>query len=272
MYLQPIDRINPGCILFLLDQSLSMEDTFAGSDHSKSDELANAVNRLLRNLVLQCQRGPQVRNYYQIGVIGYGNTVGTVLSGELAGQYLVPIDVLAGFPLRMATEHVPGSPDISVQWPEWIQPLANGPTPMISGIDLAGSVLVDWANQHIDSFPPIVINISDGQATDGDPRPLARQLRDIRTNDGNLLFFNVNLTSGIEPAVEYPISSESLSGDYARGLFEMSSELTPYMLAAARNLGLDVRNGSRGFVFNADMGRLNEFLNIGTQTSRVPDR
>ena len=76
MYTQPIDRNHPGCILFLLDQSASMEEPFSGTGRSKAAELAKAVNRLIRNLVLQCQRGNEVRNYYEIGIVGYGQTVG----------------------------------------------------------------------------------------------------------------------------------------------------------------------------------------------------
>jgi len=45
--------------------------------------------------------------------------------------------------------------------------------------------------------------ISGGAATDGDPRLIASQLRDIRTRDGNLLFFNVDYVKGrIEEIIE----------------------------------------------------------------------
>ena len=110
MYTQPIDRNHPGCILFLLDQSASMDEPFGGTGRSKAAELAKAVNRLLRNLVLQCQRGNEVRNYYDIGIVGYGQTVGTTLGGRLAGQQLVPISVIADYPLRMVTDSLPGRP------------------------------------------------------------------------------------------------------------------------------------------------------------------
>ena len=41
--------------------------------------------------------------------------------------------------------------------------------------------------------------------------------------------------------IEYPNSSAGLPGSYATALFEMSSELTPFMIAAAHRLGLTVR-------------------------------
>lgn len=272
MYTQPIDRHHPGCIMLLVDQSTSMHETFGGSGQSKAVTLALAVNRLVRNLVLQCQRGEEVRDYYHVGILGYGNTVGPAFGGSLHGQQLVPISDIADHPLRMATDSLPGRPDLSVELPVWIDSLANGGTPMTKAIDLAGSMVVDWANDHLDSFPPIVVNISDGEATDGDPRSIATQLRDIRTTDGNLLLFNVNLSSEALRAIEYPSSPVGLPNPYAVGLFEMSSELTPYMMAVARGMDLPVASGARGFVFNADAAKLSEFLDVGTRVSQVADR
>ncbi len=275
MYTQPIDRNHPGCILFLLDQSASMDEPFGGTGRAKATELAKAVNRLIRNLVLQCQRGNEVRNYYEIGIVGYGQTVGTTLGGRLAGQQLVPISVIADYPLRMVTDSLPGRPEVRIELPLWVDPVANGGTPMTAGIDLAGSFLVDWANHHLSSFPPIVINISDGAATDGDPRPIAAPVAgQIRTSDGNLLLFNVNLSGETVTPIEYPEQCRTdLPNSYAAGgSFEMSSELTPYMLAVARGMDLPVSAGARGFMFNADSAKLSEFLDVGTRVSQVADR
>jgi hypothetical protein len=272
MYSQPIDRHHPGCILLLLDQSGSMQEPFAASDQTKAVALAQAVNRLIRNLVLQCQRGEQVRDYYHLGVIGYGETTGPAFGGDLAGQQLVPISVAADYPLRLATDRLPGNPEVSVQLPVWVDPKGNAGTPMSAAIDLAGSILVDWANDHLDSFPPIVVNVSDGAATDGDPRGITEQLREVHTVDGNLLMFNVNLSAEALAPIEYPNSPVGLPNPYAVGLFEMSSELTPYMMAVARGMDLPVAEGARGFVYNADAAKLSEFLDVGTRVSQVPDR
>lgn len=273
MYSQPIDRHHAGCILLLVDQSLSMEERFGGTGQSKAIALAVAVNRLMRNLVLQCQRGDKVRDYYQVGVIGYsGSSAGPVLGGSLEGRYLVPISQIADYPLRMAHDVLPGNSEITVSLPVWIEPRASGGTPMTAAIDLAGALIVDWVNAHMDSFPPIVVNVSDGEATDGDPRPIAARLRDIHTADGRLLLFNVNLSAEKLAPIEYPNSPAGLPNPYATGLFQMSSELTPYMMAVARGMNIPVADGARGFVFNADAAKLSEFLDVGTRVSLVADR
>jgi hypothetical protein len=272
VYTQPIDRAHPGCIVFLVDRSRSMEEPLGGGGASKADELASAVNRLIRNLVLQCQRGEQIRDYYHLGLIGYGAQVGSLFGGDLSGHNLVPISRVADYPLRLVSEAVPGSPSISLDMPIWLEPEADGGTPMVAAIDTAGATLVHWANKHDDSFPPIVINVSDGAATDGDPRPIAAQLCDICTQHGALLLFHLHLSSSAGSPIQFPNSPQGLPDAYARGLFEMSSELTPYMVAVARGMGLVLGEGARGFVFNADSGALSEFLDVGTRVSQVADR
>jgi hypothetical protein len=45
----------------------------------------------------------------------------------------------------------------------------------------------------------------------------------------------------------------------------MSSELPPHMREYAASNHYDVREGSRGFVYNSDMVSLVQFLDIGTR-------
>lgn len=56
-YEKRLDRKNPGCILFLVDQSGSMEEPIAGEPRPKSEVVAEALNDLLYNLVLRCVKG-----------------------------------------------------------------------------------------------------------------------------------------------------------------------------------------------------------------------
>ncbi len=272
MYTRSVDRGHPGCIVFLLDRSGSMTDPFAGGPGSKATALANAVNRLLRNLILLCQRGDTIRPYFHIGIIGYGERVGSLFGGELAGHTLVPLDVLAAHPLRFVRESVPGRDDVGVDLPIWVEPYGSRGTPMSAALDLAGSTVVEWANDNYDSFPPIVINVTDGEATDGDPRPLAEQLRGIVTSDGALLLFNSHMSDRDDQPLQFPNSPQLLPDEFARTLFDMSSELTPRMVSVARGLNIPMNDGARGFTFNSDAAALAEFLDVGTPTWLVADR
>ena len=267
-YSVPIDRSNPGVIMLLLDHSLSMADKCGAGDESKAEALARAVNRLIRNLVLQCENGDQIRDYYDLGIIGYGGDgVGSAFCGALAGHQLIPISAVANYPLGFEVESMPDRPDLTLERPVWVQPTANGGTPMNGAIDLAGAVLAQWANSHRNSFPPLVLNVTDGFSTDGDPGPMAQQLRNIVTLDGNLLLFNIHISETAAAAIEYPASPIGLPDKEAEQLFEMSSELTPYMRTVGRNMNLEMADGCRGFMFNANPAQLSLFLDVGTRVA-----
>ena len=54
LYMAEINRAQHGCILFLLDQSYSMKDPFAGdAKTSKAKAAADAINDLLMDLIVR---------------------------------------------------------------------------------------------------------------------------------------------------------------------------------------------------------------------------
>src|SRR2546427_1920998 len=57
-YQAEISRKNPGCFLFLIDQSESMEDPFGGGEDGrrKAEELATILNKLIHNLCIRCAK------------------------------------------------------------------------------------------------------------------------------------------------------------------------------------------------------------------------
>jgi hypothetical protein len=126
-----------------------------------------------------------------------------------------------------------------------------------------------WVDQHPHAFPPIVFNITDGEATDGDPSPAAARLRELATDDGPALLFNVHLSERRAPSVEFPATDETLPDAFARLLFGMSSVLPPHLQAAARQEGYVTDDGTRGFVFNADAAAVIQFLDMGTRPANL---
>src|SRR5580704_9054180 len=100
-YSAEISRSNPSCFLFLIDQSGSMSDPIGGAAKKKADVVADAINRLLQTLVLRCAKSEGIRDYFYVGVIGYGARVAPALGGQLSGRPLVPISDVGKFPLRV---------------------------------------------------------------------------------------------------------------------------------------------------------------------------
>jgi len=97
-----LSRTNPTCFVFLIDQSSSMAEPFgAQPEKPKAQGVADGINRLLQNLVLKCAKSDGIRDYFHVGVVGYGGRVAWALAGPMAGQKLVPISLIANNPLRV---------------------------------------------------------------------------------------------------------------------------------------------------------------------------
>ena len=276
-YTAEISRGNPTCFLFLIDQSGSMSDPSPFSPgKSKANALADAINNLLRNLSLQCSKEEGVRNYYYIGVIGYGgNGVKFAFEGVLANQPLVPISEIADHPYRIEEkikDIEDGAGDIiqkKVKFPIWFEASASGGTPMCEAFKKAHSILTDWVHQYPNSFPPIVIHLTDGESTDGDPSLSAQHLQELATNDGNVLIFNAHISSKPLAPMLFSDNENLLPDQHAKLLFKISSLLPSHMREVAEGLGFQVSEKSKAFVFNADLVDVIKFLKVGTQPSNL---
>lgn len=275
-YTADIDRANPTCFLFLIDQSGSMADPFGTgeSNKKKAEGVADAINRLLQELVLKCFRDGDVRDYFYIGVIGYGAQVGPAFTGPLAGKELVPIKEVAKMPARVderikfVEDGAGGLVDQKIRVPIWFDPIANGGTPMCQAIPVAAGILRKFLSQRPNCFPPVVIHFTDGESTDGDPTRAMQEITSLSSHDGNVLLFNCHISSIRAEPIAFPHTSEGLPDQYASMLFDAASELTPAMREVAENeYGLNLLPGAKGFTFNAGLVLVIQALNIGTRPS-----
>jgi serine/threonine protein kinase len=273
-YRAEISRVNPCCFLFLVDQSASMAQPFAGQPgKSKAQGVADSLNRLLQNLILKCAKTSSVHDYFHIGVIGYGGQVTPAFGGSLAGRPLVAVSDLAHLPLRVehrrrkVNDAAGNLVEEDFKFPVWFEAASDGKTPMCAALTLARQTVADFIDRFPACYPPLVLNFTDGMATDGNPEPPALALRDLASSDGNVLLFNAHTSSRPGPSIEFPEREEAVQDAFARLLFRMSSPLPERLLAAARTEGLRVNAGARGFVFNADLLIVSRFMDIGTKVS-----
>jgi hypothetical protein len=229
----------------------------------------------LQNLVLTCAKSEGIRDYYLVSVLRYGSSVGPGLGGPLSGQTLVAISQVADNPIRLdertqkTEDGTGGLVDETVKIPVWFEPVAKGGTPMTEALREAGKILDTFVNDHPQSFPPIVVNITDGESTDGDPTEAAASIRKHATADGNALLCNLHLSSSNAAPVSFPSDDAVMPDQYGKLLFEMSSPLPAPMRSAAQSEGFAISEGARGLVFNADMVKVVQFLEIGTRPSNL---
>jgi len=280
-YTQSLSSENPGYILILIDQSGSMSSNFGGkSGDSKAQECAKAVNRVLREIGLTCTAGQVIKNRCDISVLSYGasgNQAKSAFAGNLASKPVVTMQELVNNCLRVDTvkmkvsDGAGGSVEVDEQFPIWIDPVNSGGTPMAAAFEMAYNLVDSWTQNHKASFPPIVINITDGEPdSQSDALSAASKLSKLGTSDGTTLILNAHISAGKAARVELPSSSTQLPpGDSnAKFLFDISSELPPVMFERAGAVGYNnLDPGARGFVYNADAETMIQLLDVGTKAN-----
>lgn len=286
MYSKQIDRANPGCIVFLADQSNSMLEGIGGGPRAKIDVVATALNRFIGELVSMCEKGEEKpRHWFDVGLLGYttdktgGPVVGSAWGGGLAGRDLVGIPDLYDAPLEVEKrtkkefqdDGAGGLTEIQVEinFPVWYRSPGKDQmygTPMCGAFANAHQILSNWITAHPDSFPPLVLNLTDGEPTDGDPEQLglADQLKGLATSDGNLLLFNCHLSSHPAESVFLPTNEGQLPDELGKALFRMSSTLPDKMRQMAEVKGIAAPMGCKATAFNADAVSLLKMLSVGT--------
>lgn len=273
MYEAEINRKQPACLLLLIDQSYSMSELW-DSDVSKGQQLAMAVNRVLRSAVLQCSKGDdQVHDYFEVGVLGYGLDIGPVLHGSDQSRPIVPVSEVAYNPRRVdqVPQKIPdgagGVVETTLNLPVWVDPLTNGKTPMVQALRWAENIVDSWSAEHPDSFPPIVLNLTDGVSTDGDPTEAGKGIQSTETKDGSTLLFNAHISAAQGQEIAFPANGAGLPNEHATTLFNISSPLPSTMAEAASQTGYPIDQGARGFLYNAHATAVIEFLDIGTRAA-----
>lgn len=283
-YSQEISRSNKALFVFLLDQSFSMEEPLGTSNSRKMDELVTAINGWLQNMVMRATGSEGIRDWMDIAVMGYrtdmeGNPVieSPLIGDALAGRMLVSITEAGENVGRMETklqqfydEDTGELMEREVEAPVWVEPKAEGGTPMCSVLYKAYEIVSQWIEENPKSFPPVVIHITDGENQEnGNPLDYAVPLKELETEDGNVLLFNCHLSMTQADPFLFPNTDEILPDALAQVLFQMSSVLPEPLYESAVAEGFELQAGARGMAFNADMVSLIKFLDMGTRVAKT---
>lgn len=287
-YSQPWGGSRPGCIIFLLDQSGSMSDSFgptqAGAGRRKCDMVATVLNGFLNELIVantvaQRDGTTEVRPRAEVAALGYeGISVEPVLQGSLASKTFVSLPELQLNPLdiekrkRTEIDDIGQEIEITVPFPVWVKAKAGGGTPMCMALRQARDIASEWAEQHPESYPPVIINVTDGVASDGDPIEVAREIAAIHTNDGAALLYNVHITDINSAPVIYPAAPDALPRDpYAHLLFELSSEIPATSRQLLQSLlSRELAPGARGLIFNGDAASVRQMFVFASVPATQP--
>ncbi|MDR1826837.1 MAG: VWA domain-containing protein [Methylobacteriaceae bacterium] len=274
MYTAEISRLNPSAFLFVIDQSGSMSEMMA-TEQTKAQFVADVLNKTLYQLIIRCTRSDGVRNYFDVGVIAYGNTVQSGLAGALNGKILFSLSDIEANPLRIEEriKRVPdgagGLVEQKTKFPVWFDPTSSGNTPMRAAMAFGAEVVTEWCDAHPTSYPLTIIHVTDGVSTDGDPSEIADAMKKLSTGDGECLLFNLHISTAEGQPVVFPSSENSLD-TYGRLLFHMSSLFPEHLVPIARERGYtSVDSTSRFFGYKAGYEAIVDFFDIGTRPSNL---
>lgn len=280
MYSNEITRRHRAAIVIAIDQSCSMGGRMMLNDWdlSKAEVVSMVAGRLIDELIMRSHRDNGYRHYYDIALVGYsGDSVYSLLGEEFA---FYPITMLAGrtvrkepYALSYATLRG-GSATFSESVSMWVEPKSQGATPMYKMIEQVTMLVEEWCSreENRDSFPPLVFNITDGEASDMDYdalRMASHRLQQTGTNDGNTLVINVHISTNTQhsPLLFPTIHEVPLSVRYAHLLMEMSSimpeQFNRYICECRPNFG---HPPYVAMSYNASMSELIAMLNIGSRS------
>lgn len=290
-YATRITSINPTAFVLLIDQSESMSSEMMdnkGNLVAKAKQLALIVNKFLDEILLTCRSTDLIKDYFDIVIIGYGrlnedkkSVVKIAWEGLLEGKAWINVNTLRNFSLRKEVIKVQnnrnfGPRELEEEINVWIEPYSEGLTPMKEALDYTTGLLGSWIENHPNSFPPIVFNITDGYATDVTNQSeivlASEKLKNLSTSDGNVLLINCLFSDDVQQLKEFPFLHERNifeSDEYELALYDGSSLLPPKIKRIISNIYKNpdyLTEETKGVVFANDIERIIKFLEIGTQT------
>ena len=282
-YTAQITRNTPTAFIFLIDQSVSMQNytTLYGEEMPMAEAVARIVNHQLNELVLRCVKGSETRDYYDIAIIGYGEKAYSGWKGELEGRDFVKPSELKEHPYKKITTKKEtrtrkGVKVVEVEEVQWIEAEATqGWTRVHLAFEKAKGLLDEWMEKHHDKdcYPPTIINITDGEfngATKEYVLQQATERKSMFTNDGNVILFNIHISANKAVCVTCPASKDEVSfSSLATTMYEMSSLLPMRYSDRIADLRGDETPNNRytAMSINADMSTLIQLMDIGTPTN-----
>ena len=277
---------SPQLMIILIDQSSSMSEIFfseEGKDYSFARVAKNAVDSFLYEILSGCISGNEIRPFVDLAIIGYGASIRSATPK-------IPMDQLPFSVAELQTTFIKKNEaddgDVGYHAPlryEWIEEISDGATSMLAALEKAKEITEKWITTHQDSFPPVILNITDGMATDdpiliervqryslGDLSALplvtiVKEIQKLSTNDGNVLVCNAQLSGENQNTlggITYPTNVRNTDDPYTKLLFEMSSVIPDTLLEEFIETYEEIRHLKN---FDPNHCPIMEFMTIGNK-------
>jgi hypothetical protein len=215
----------PALIVYLIDISKSMSLPLDGSP--RIEHVNRAIGNILQRMVQRSTKGEIVSPRYRLAMFAYSD---------------YPMDILDGKVETISEVVRRGQPRLSVS------NLTDTYAAFVAARDLLRRELANQAGRPA----PMVCHLTDGEYTGADPEPVAREIMNMKTDDGPVLIENIFVGDNLlkKPIADieaWPgIRSESdIADQYATKLFRMSSPLPPSYQEMIESEGYSLQAGCR---------------------------
>ena len=266
-------RANPGLIVFLINQSKSMEAPW-GEGKTLAEQATDSISLIISELGMRFTCGSWIKECANIVIIGHGgknNSMEAELLRSGSISQLVTDDTIPVKQFKqMISDHAGGTIQIEYDMKQFVTPKSIGRGQMANAFQLASRLVNEWltrAKETVDEDGnpitrddsldpvPLIINISDGEPIDceEDVRKYANEIMNINCPDGNPLIFNIHFSAYGGKEICMPMTDSILppNDKMSKLLFDISSALPESMVEAAKCSGFpDAEAGVKTFMSN----------------------
>ncbi len=243
-----------------------------GQRVQKCEVAVESINKIIRELYMRAMRENKIRNYYDIAVIGYSNEeVFSLLGGDIDNPFVAISDLCSESCVKL--QNVTPISRRRATSGSTIEVTASGSTPMYEALYYVYQIVREWCSksENFESFPPFVLNITDGHPTDCDLDSIvdiSKRIQSVGTNDGETLLFNIHLESDGHRLKEiFPTDEEICAHHdaYVRMLGLSSSVVPTHFEDLVVEMRGRRREGHyRGMGYNVSVADLISMMTIGT--------
>ena len=231
-----IARTNPALCVFLVNQSNSKGNNWS-LGMTRAEKVAELLNASINKLVhYSLDPDYEVRDFFDISIIGYESDTDFVFEGSLMGLEIVSLTMLNDNP-------------IIVEPRKWVSPkFGKNEANLTIAFRKVSKVVAEWIDTHPIAFPPIIFHITDGEYDGNDPSEEIKALKKLGTDDGKCLLWNIYVSQEADGTLSLPVDGNEVRSPLAQKLFNWASIL-PYESLRLTHLA----KGMRAFSINSDV-------------------
>jgi len=150
-----------------------------------------------------------------------------------------------------------------------VQETAGGGTPMAEALDQIVGIVENFAQNNPNSYPPIVINITDAGSTDMDINDLSKKceaIKSISTSDGNALVWNIHISNTSAETILCPDDGSSMPDELAKAMLDAASPVPENSKGWAEAMyGWTLGEEAKCMAYNAPAKDLVKLLSFASQ-------